>query len=673
MITAADETNLRKSHMRHRQRAPMPAAPLPLNIGNPIDGDVVNSVQWDTKDAIENLIRIEMFGFITNFKSLSPVSGQTQDMWKQMDRISSFHENRGILLVPSFPQDTVQEPGCSPCTSDHIMSESLLTDAPTAIAAETRDDHVVLPFSSMQSLITTSDGVDDGTQSFVSLDPIIPDDRLAANHGSDPMIASVRRSGSLGDIRILGLQQRSFSMEDTSFNKENHFENNVSKNCASSKSVDQNDSSINYGGPPDPLNSPSGSNGGCEEVLCAKDHPLISDLATERDEDIRRIEETAYCIMDGVELPRASDPGVFCPNEDDCVSPTVLLDDSMTPLVGTPHAMSYIPMEDIFTFVDRRPNQELPAITEENEEQTLRRQRHYRSSLSGRRSRSPSRSAPLEEGGQAASNPDLEAELVKELWYPIDNEIPSAGYVHRRAISDNLGVQPVRPELQRSQEMEEIDRAGNDEDVHMRSARAVARASSVVTNRCQSQVFLTQIGLNDAAASAPVLDRNLSSSDPSVNDEKTSSKTQECPPPVLLTRKASSIHNETWKNQCAPETAAQPTPVQVRKEPVGTGSRPQSMTRTEKPSDRIEKKKTKSGSDTFSFGSLFGSNKGARSKKKMGNDRSLETVISSFQSRAPHGSAVSFPSRRVVPSMDHPTRLPIPDFEGLQFYPFSKF
>ncbi|VDL72302.1 unnamed protein product [Nippostrongylus brasiliensis] len=452
------------------------------------------------------------------------------------------------------------------------MSESLLTDVSTAIAAETRDDHVVLPFSSMQSLITTSDekerdhpaldlmsfvigllceektekspsheqrvyaafigrkkegqgalGVDDGTQSFVSLDPIIPDDRLAANHGSDPMIASVRRSGSLGDIRILGLQQRSFSMEDTSFNKENHFENSVSKNCASSKSVDQNDSSINYGDPPDPLNSPSGSNGGCEEVLCAKDHPLISDLATERDEDIRRIEETAYCIMDGVELPRASDPGVFCPNEDDCVSPTVLLDDSMTPLVGTPHAMSYIPMEDIFTFVDRRPNQELPAITEENEEQTLRRQRHYRSSLSGRRSRSPSRSAPLEEGGQAASNPDLEAELVKELWYPIDNEIPSAGYVHRRAISDNLGVQPVRPELQRSQEMEEIDRAGNDEDVHMRSARAVARASSVVTNRCQSQVFLTQIGLSDAAASAPVLDRNLSSSDPSVNDEKPSS------------------------------------------------------------------------------------------------------------------------------------------------------
>ncbi|EYC29212.1 hypothetical protein Y032_0006g2843 [Ancylostoma ceylanicum] len=31
--------------------------------------------------------------------------------------------------------------------------------------------------------------------------------------------------------------------------------------------------------------------------------------------------------------------------------------------------------------------------------------------------------------------------------------------------------------------------------------------------------------------------------------------------------------------------------------------------------DRIEKKKTKSGSDTFSFGSLFGANKGARSKK----------------------------------------------------------
>lgn len=49
------------------------------------------------------------------------------------------------------------------------------------------------------------------------------------------------------------------------------------------------------------------------------------------------------------------------------VSPPVLLDDSMITLVGTPHPMTYIPMEDVFTFVDRRPNQELPAITEEIE------------------------------------------------------------------------------------------------------------------------------------------------------------------------------------------------------------------------------------------------------------------------------------------------------------------
>lgn len=37
--------------------------------------------------------------------------------------------------------------------------------------------------------------------------------------------------------------------------------------------------------------------------------------------------------------------------------------------------------------------------------------------------------------------------------------------------------------------------------------------------------------------------------------------------------------------------------------------------------DRIEKKKTKSGSDTFSFGSLFGANKGARSKKVSSDTR----------------------------------------------------
>lgn len=72
----------------------------------------------------------------------------------------------------------------------------------------------------------------------------------------------------------------------------------------------------------------------------------------------------------------------------------------------------------------------------------------------------------------------------------------------------------------------------------MRSSRLVGRASSVVSNRCQSQVivlillyivlyaepsiqvFLPEIGLSDTASSAPALDRNLSSSDPSINEEK---------------------------------------------------------------------------------------------------------------------------------------------------------
>lgn len=42
------------------------------------------------------------------------------------------------------------------------------------------------------------------------------------------------------------------------------------------------------------------------------------------------------------------------------------------------------------------------------------------------------------------------------------------------------------------------------------------------------QVFLPHIGLSDTAMSDPVLDRNLSSSDPSVNEEKTSSKSKFC-------------------------------------------------------------------------------------------------------------------------------------------------
>ncbi|KAL6730807.1 hypothetical protein Aduo_001743 [Ancylostoma duodenale] len=61
--------------------------------------------------------------------------------------------------------------------------------------------------------------------------------------------------------------------------------------------------------------------------------------------------------------------------------------------------------------------------------------------------------------------------------------------------------------------------------------------------------------------------------------------------------------------------------------------------------DRIEKKKTKTGSDTFSFGSLFGANKGARSKK-----------------------------RRMASTTDlAQSRLPIPDFEVPMHYDFSYF
>ncbi|XGW25039.1 hypothetical protein V3C99_006457 [Haemonchus contortus] len=327
----------------------------------------------------------------------------------------------------------------------------------------------------------------------------------------------------------------------------------------------------------------------------------------------------------------------------------------MIPLVGTPHPMAYIPMEEVFTFIDRRTNQELPAISEEIEGRS-------RNSSDGKVLEADE---PVHEPMRITSKPDV----VPELDYPLlyDTEIP-AGPIHRRAVSDNMGIpSDRRTELRRTQEMEEIDRAGNDVEVHMRSQRSrdVVRASSVVSNRCQSQVFLPQIGLSDTAASAPTLDRNMSSSDPSVNEENPS-KPRECPPPVVLTRKASSIHNDSWKKQCAAEPPVQPTPVQMRKEPVLTASRPQSVNRNEKTGDRIEKKKTKTGSDTFSFGNLFGTNKGARSKKKTGIDRSLETVISSFQSKAGVGAAVSLPTRRMVSANDlFSSRPPIPDFEGL--------
>ncbi|VDO59937.1 unnamed protein product [Heligmosomoides polygyrus] len=478
------------------------------------------------------------------------------------------------LLLPRSADGHILETNsateCSASTvdRDRSMSESLVTSIPANINDTTPhavvDQRLPVVFSSMQSLNSTSDEADDGTQSFVSLDPISVDERLAAaTHGSDPMIASMySRDESLDDIKALNHHQRSFSAEETLCNKENQFDNSLIENGLS-KANGQNDSSSKADTENLPGTGLKDTNGfGKAEPLdrtltTEGDATLVLDAAAIREEEIRRIEEAAYTLTDGVELPRASDVTTTSMNgNDSCVSPPVLLDDSMITLVGTPHPMTYIPMEDVFTFVDRRPNQELPAITEEIEG----------------RSRNSSTDVALEGSETQAAmarSQELESRMIEELDYPYDVEIPP-GPLHRRAISDNLGIrQGQRSELHRTQEIEEIDRIGN-EDVQMRSQRTLGRASSVVSNRCQSQVFLPHIGLSDTAMSDPVLDRNLSSSDPSVNEEKTS-KISECPPPVVLTRKASSIHSESWKKQCATETGPpQATPVQMRTDPVST-------------------------------------------------------------------------------------------------------
>ncbi|KAK6055902.1 hypothetical protein COOONC_06592 [Cooperia oncophora] len=185
-------------------------------------------------------------------------------------------------------------------------------------------------------------------------------------------------------------------------------------------------------------------------------------------------------------------------------SPTVLLDESMIPLVGTPHPMAYIPMDEVFTFVDRRPNQELPAITEEIEVLNVpicyflikpfdvddTREVHLLRAVreTPRLESSLKELKPVPEPTRTQS----EALIVDELKY--DVEVPT-GIFHRRAVSDNMGVpSDRRMELHRTQEIEEIDRACDDVEVQMRSQRPVVRASSVVSNRCQSQVsFLSAL------------------------------------------------------------------------------------------------------------------------------------------------------------------------------------
>ncbi|KAK6027094.1 hypothetical protein OSTOST_06882, partial [Ostertagia ostertagi] len=483
--------------------------------------------------------------------------------------------NHGIQLVSFQSHESVEEAiiltECSLSTTNvnRVMSETLATSIPPDVVDAGHGDRIPTGFSSTHSLNLIGDEVDDGTQSFVSFDPMAGEDHVSVPviHGSDPMIASLGcRKHSLQEMKAIHLHQRSFSAEDTSCNKENHCNSAPIQNGLSLKGMQDNDSG-NISGNVEFSIDTSGDIHSSEKaepseptIVVEDDQTLRYDIDSLQEEEIRRIEEAANSLTDGLELPRASELPTSSIDGDCCVTPTVLLDESMIPLVGTPHPMAYIPMEDVFTFVDRRSNQELPAITEEIEDHTLRRRRYTRSSSFEGRSRNSS-TGKLPEGVELPPEPtrtQSEAQIVAELEYPPYDpyEIP-AGPLHRRAISDNMGVpSDRRSELHRTQEMEEIDRVGNDVEVQLRAQRPVGRASSVVSNRCQSQVFLPQIGPGDSAASAPVLDRNMSSSDPSVNEENTS-KSRECPPPVVLPRKASSIHNESWKKQCAAETPVQ--------------------------------------------------------------------------------------------------------------------
>ncbi|KAJ1346452.1 hypothetical protein KIN20_001233 [Parelaphostrongylus tenuis] len=571
--------------------------------------------------------------------------------------------------------------GCSLSTNNRhsIMSESLVTSISPSVAADvsSHGDGLRPTFSSMRSLNSMSDEVD-GTPSYGSCNQMANEHFAAVTQGSDPILASVgRRINSLDDMKIIHLHRRSFSAE-APCNKENHCEIGAITNELSGKETDGNNKEDDISD--FCIDCDTDGEAFCHQpeateqtVIVENSHTLVDDCAlvetTHLDdytssEEIHQVEGVLSSV-DGLELPRASEMASSAMDEESCESTTLLLDESMVALVGTPHPMTHIP-DGVFTFAERLSSQELPAISEENEEQTLRRQRKNKCSSVRIRARNDPTEVPQEPEDLAPGSAlHVDPEMVPELKYSTYPEVPLVP-IHRRAISDNSHLEAVRRnELRRAQEVEQIDLVGKDEDVHMRPQRSVVRTGSVISNRCQSQVFLPELGLNETSKSVPVMDRNLSCSDPSVNDEKPN-KAQECPPPVILSRKASSNHNDSWKKELSCPISTQPAPVQMRNDAAEiAASRPVSIARTEKAGDRIEKKKTKSGSDTFSFGSLFGANKGSRSKKKVTIDRSLETVLSSFQSKAGSGAAISLPTRRMASSSELQSRLPIPDFEGL--------
>uniref|UniRef100_A0A158P8L0 Uncharacterized protein n=1 Tax=Angiostrongylus cantonensis TaxID=6313 RepID=A0A158P8L0_ANGCA len=388
------------------------------------------------------------------------------------------------------------------------MSESLVTTISLNVA-DTHADSLRPTFSSMRSLNSISDGL-----------LIVEYNSFGKAYDKKAVLLENWKD----DIKIVQLHQRSFFAEEP-YNKENHCELGDLESDRKDVNGDnrKDDTSDFYAGRDFGAVMSSGRTEATEPTLTSEDsHAFVDDCTL--NEEIRQV-EVPQISVDGLELPRASEIASSSMDDEPCGSTTHLLDESMVPLVGTPHPMTHIPVEGFFTFVERLPNQELPAISEENEGQSLRRQRKHACSSVRSHTRNGATEMPQEPddiapGSASRTNP----EVIPELNYSPYAEVPP-GPVHRRATSDNVVVEAARRnELRRAQEVEEIDLIGRDENVLMRPQKPVVRTGSNISNRCQSQVFLPELGLNDASTSVPVLDRNLSNSDPSINDEKPTSK-----------------------------------------------------------------------------------------------------------------------------------------------------
>ncbi|RCN36977.1 hypothetical protein ANCCAN_17133 [Ancylostoma caninum] len=145
------------------------------------------------------------------------------------------------------------------------------------------------------------------------------------------MIASLgRRVYSIEDMKGIAMQQRSFSAEDTSCDKENQFDGTSAETDVSRKEIDDNDSTERNDGVDFSVNDASTDTNSCEgtdrterTLIPEEDQSETLDAAgieNTREEEIRRIEEAAYTLTDGVELPRASDLAVTFADDENCES-----------------------------------------------------------------------------------------------------------------------------------------------------------------------------------------------------------------------------------------------------------------------------------------------------------------------------------------------------------------